>query len=54
MATRVAGALAVLGGVAWLVKFALIWENGGSNTTDGLVGVLFDIGAIGILPLPRR
>ncbi|HJR39449.1 MAG TPA: hypothetical protein VJ819_13790 [Nocardioidaceae bacterium] len=49
MATRVAGALAVLGGVAWLVKFALIWENGGTNTTDGLVGVLFDIGAIGIL-----
>ena len=39
----------MLGGVAWLVKFALIWENGGTNTTDGLVGVLFDIGAIGIL-----
>jgi hypothetical protein len=49
MASRAAGVLAVVGGVAWLTKFALIWENGGTNTTDGLVGVLFDIGAIGIL-----
>jgi len=39
----------MLGGAAWLVKVALIWENGGTNTTDGLVGVLFDIGAIGIV-----
>jgi hypothetical protein len=49
MAVRVAGALAVIGGAAWLVKFALIWQNGGTNTTDGLVGVLFDIGAVSIL-----
>jgi hypothetical protein len=49
MASRVAGVFAMVGGVAWLVKFALIWENGGTNTTDGLVGVLFDIGAVGIL-----
>lgn len=49
MATRVAGVLAIVGGVAWLVKFALIWQNGGTNTTDGLVGVLFDVGAVAIL-----
>ena len=49
MASRIAGALAVIGGLAWLVKVALIWENGGTNTTDGLVGVLFDVGAVAIL-----
>lgn len=49
MAFRIAGLLAVLGGAAWLVKVALIWENGGTNTTDGVVGVLFDVGAVGIL-----
>jgi hypothetical protein len=49
MAIRIAGVLALVGGAAWLVKVALIWENGGTNTTDGLVGVLFDVGAIGIL-----
>ena len=49
MASRVAGVCALVGGVAWLLKLALIWENGGTNTTDGLVGVLFDIGAVGIL-----
>jgi len=49
MAFRIAGVLAVVGGAAWLVKIALIWENGGTNTTDGLVGVLFVVGAVGIL-----
>jgi hypothetical protein len=49
MAARIAGVLAVVGGAAWLVKFVLIWENGGTNTTDGLVGVLFDVGAVAIL-----
>ena len=49
MASRVAGVFALVGGVAWLLKFVLIWENGGTNTTDGLVGVLFVIGAVGIL-----
>lgn len=38
----------MVGGTAWLVKVALIWGNGGTNTTDGMVGVLFDIGAIAI------
>ncbi len=49
MGTRVAGVLAVTGGVAWLAKVALIWRNGGTNTTDGIVGVLFDVGAVAIL-----
>jgi hypothetical protein len=49
MAARIAGVLAVVGGAAWLVKFVLIWENGGTNTTEGLVGVLFDVGAVAIL-----
>lgn len=49
MASRIAGVLAVLGGVVWLVKFAVIWEGGGANTTHGLVGLLFAIGAGGIL-----
>lgn len=49
MASRLAGALAVVGGAAWLVKVALIWQNGGTNTTDGLVGALFDVGAVTIL-----
>jgi hypothetical protein len=49
MALRLAGALAVVGGAAWLVKVALIWQNGGTNTTDGLVGALFTLGAVTIL-----
>ena len=31
------------------LRFALIWQNGGTNTTEGLVGVLFDVGAVAIL-----
>ncbi len=46
MVSLLAGALALAGGVAWLVKVALIWANGGTNTTDGLVGVLFALGAV--------
>lgn len=49
MASRLAGALAVVGGPAWLVKVALIWQNGGTNTTDGLVGAMFTVGAVTIL-----
>jgi hypothetical protein len=49
MALRLAGALAVVGGAAWLVKVALIWQNGGTNTTDGFVGALFTLGAVTIL-----
>lgn len=43
---RVSGALAVAGGLAWLAKVALIWANGGTETTTGMVAVLFLIGAI--------
>ena len=48
MIPRIAGALAVAGGVAWLAKVAVIWANGGSNTSDGLVGALFSAGAVAI------
>ena len=34
----------LVAGVVWLVKVALIAENGGSDTTGGLVGVAFFIG----------
>lgn len=48
MVPRLTGALAFLGGVAWLVKVALIWGNGGANTTEGMVGILFATGAVAI------
>ena len=38
--------LALLGGVIWLVKVLLIWQNGGTNTTDGVIGVLFVAGGV--------
>ena len=34
--------------MAWFVKVGLIWENGGSNTTEGMVGLLFSVGALSI------
>ena len=40
---------AALGGAVWLVKVALIWNNGGTNTGDGLVAVAFFIGFAGLL-----
>ena len=49
MSARLAGALTLTGGAAWLVKVALIWENGGTNTTEGMVGFLFSVGAVTIL-----
>jgi hypothetical protein len=48
MTSRITGLLALVGGAAWLVKVALIWENGGTNTTEGLVGALFTVGAVAI------
>ncbi|MBF8289865.1 MAG: hypothetical protein HW391_833 [Chloroflexi bacterium] len=33
--------LAAIGGVCWIVKTLLIWANGGTSTTDGVVGLLF-------------
>jgi hypothetical protein len=38
-----------VGGLGWLVKVALIWENGGTNTDEGLVAVMFLVGALGLL-----
>lgn len=43
---RISGALAVIGGLAWLAKVALIWANGGTGTTGGVVGLLFLTGGI--------
>lgn len=33
----------------WLVKVALIWGNGGTNTGDGLVAVVYFIGLAALL-----
>lgn len=33
--------LAAIGGVCWIVKTVLIWANGGTSTTGGVVGLLF-------------
>lgn len=46
---RLASVAAVLGGVGWLVKVGLIWANGGTNTGDGLVGVMFLVGLAGLV-----
>ena len=32
---------AVTGGACWIVKTLLIWANGGTSTTGGVVGLLF-------------
>ena len=46
---RIACSLAVVGGVAWILKVALIVENGGSNTDEGSVGLLYVIGLVLLL-----
>lgn len=46
---RVASVAAVLGGLGWLTKVGLIWANDGSNTGDGLVGVMFFVGLAGLV-----
>jgi hypothetical protein len=48
VAARVFGAVGVFGGLLWLLKVSLIWENGGSNTTDGVIGLLFLAGAVAL------
>jgi hypothetical protein len=40
---------AVIGGVAWLVKVALIWANGGTNTDEGVVGLAYLVGLVGVV-----
>jgi cytochrome c biogenesis protein CcdA len=46
---RVASIAAVLGGIGWLVKVALVWARGGENTSAGLVGVMFVAGLVCIV-----
>jgi hypothetical protein len=46
MIVRISGALAVIGGLAWLAKVALMWANGGTATTGGVVGLLFLAGGM--------
>lgn len=43
---RLARILALTGGLFWIVKILLIWENGGTNRYDGAVGLMFLIGTV--------
>jgi len=43
---RPARLLALTGGLIWIVKTVLIWQNGGTNRFDGTVGLMFMIGAV--------
>ena len=38
--------LALTGGLSWIVKVLLIWENGGTNRFGGTVGLMFMIGTV--------
>jgi hypothetical protein len=46
---RIASIAAVVGGLGWLLKVALIWGNGGENTDGGLVGVMYLLGLVGLV-----
>ena len=39
----------MFGGVAWLVKIAWIWADGGAHATEGVAGFLFTLGAVTIV-----
>ncbi len=43
---RLARILALTGGLSWIVKVLLIWENGGTNRYGGTVGLMFLIGTV--------
>ena len=43
-ARNVTFAAGLVGGLGWLIKVALIWGNGGTNTDQGLVAVLYFVG----------
>jgi hypothetical protein len=43
---RLARILALTGGLFWIVKILLIWENGGANRFGGAVGLMFLIGTV--------
>jgi len=40
---------ALVGGAVWSAKVALIWGNGGQNTSDGLVAVAYFLGLAALL-----
>jgi hypothetical protein len=41
-------ATGLVGGLAWLAKVGLIWANGGSNTDQGVVAVMYLLGLLGL------
>ncbi len=43
---RLVRILALTGGLSWIVKVLLIWENGGTNRFGGTVGLMFMIGTV--------
>ena len=43
---RPARLLALTGGLIWVVKIVLIWQNGGTNRFGGTVGLMFMIGTV--------
>lgn len=45
---RFASVAALVGGIAWLVKVALVWAGGGENDA-GLVGAVFVLGLAGVV-----
>jgi hypothetical protein len=40
---------ALVGGLAWLVKVALIWGNEGTNLDEGAVGAMYLAGLVGLV-----
>ena len=48
-ARKVTFTAGLVGGLGWLVKVALIWGNGGTNTDQGLVAVFFFVGLGGLV-----
>ena len=48
-ALRIAMWAWLVAGVVWLVKVGLIAENGGTDTTGGLVGVAFFAGVVALV-----
>lgn len=46
---RITGVLALVGGVAWLAKVAVLAVNDGVDPTGWLAGRLFDLGAVALV-----
>ena len=49
VARKVTFTAGLVGGLGWLVKVALIWGNGGTNTDQGLVAVCYFVGVGGLI-----